>query len=235
MKIRILSNGPGLKEVVETYGHSSEWIPASISGNHDYIIDKAYNNEFTDISESDAFIITGSKYSVYDKKTWILQLEQFIKKIIVSNKPILGICFGHQIIAKCLGGVVEKNSLGWELGSYNLKLTDAGSKSSLFNQFSNNDIVYESHQDVVSKIPPGSVELAYTSKGNQSFKHGKNIYGVQFHPEFSYEVTRKLMDLRLERGIQIDSNELMHSKNSKNILNNFIKIAEEYYNEKTNI
>ena len=45
----------------------------------------------------------------------------------------------------------------------------------------------------------------------------------------------KLMDLRLERGIQIDSNELIHSKNSKNILNNFIKIAEEYYNEKTNI
>ena len=235
MKIRILSNGPGLKEVVEAYGHSSEWIPASISGNHDYIIDKAYNNEFTDISESDVFIITGSKYSVYDNNAWILKLEQFINKIISSNKPILGICFGHQIIAKCLGGFVEKNSLGWELGSYNLKLTSAGSESKLFNQFNNNDIVYESHQDVVSKLPPGSIELAYTSKGNQSFKYGDCIYGVQFHPEFSYEVTRKLMDLRLERGIQIDSNDLVPSKNSKNILNNFIKIAEEFYNEKTNI
>ena len=135
MKIRILSNGPGLKEVVEAHGHSSEWIPASISGNHDYIIDKAYNSEFTDISESDVFIITGSKYSVYDNNAWILELEHFIKEIIAANKPILGICFGHQIIAKCLGGIVEKNALGWELGSYNLKLTDAGSKSNLFNQF----------------------------------------------------------------------------------------------------
>ncbi len=129
-------------------------------------------------------------------------------------------------MASCLGGNVEKNIYGWELGSYKISLTKEGQSNPLFDNFQNNDIAYESHQDVVSSLPVEAVELAYTNKGNQSFCVDGFLYGVQFHPEFSYDVIRKLMDLRIKRGVEIDDKNLIISKNGKNILNNFIDIVQ---------
>ena len=73
--------------------------------------------------------------------------------------------------------------MGWELGSYNISLTRDGVNSQLFRSFNNGDIVYESHQDVVSVLPNDAAELAFSDKGNQSFSYGHKIFGVQFHPE----------------------------------------------------
>ena len=225
MNIIIVSNGPGLKDVVEKFGHSSEWIPQAINDpSINYQVLKAYEGDVCNIDNYDGFIITGSKYSVYDDFDWINELKGFIKSIVSHNKPILGICFGHQILAECLGGKVEPNKLGWELGSYSINLTDEGLKHPLFKNIHDRDIVYESHQDIVSVMPEGAIELAYTEKANQSFSYKNNIFGVQFHPEFSHDVTRALMDIRASKGISLDSNELEKSFNSKNILKNFIKI-----------
>tara|TARA_B100001996_G_scaffold364134_1_gene332904 strand:+ start:852 stop:1544 length:693 start_codon:yes stop_codon:yes gene_type:complete len=226
MNIIILSNGPGLPEVVSLYGHSSQWIPDSINQkNINYTVIKTYDNMPFDYSNADAFIITGSKYSVYDNAKWIDNLKLRIDDIIKLGKPVLGICFGHQLLASCLGGRVEKNVHGWELGSYEISLTKEGRISPLFNSFNNNDVVYESHQDVVLDLPADAVELAYSNKGNQSFSYDDFLYGVQFHPEFSYDVTRKLMDLRLDRGVKIDSDVLLKSINGIKILTNFINIV----------
>ncbi|MBI44709.1 MAG: hypothetical protein CMG66_00925 [Candidatus Marinimicrobia bacterium] len=226
MNIVIVSNGPGLKDVVDKFGHSSEWIPSAINDSTiNYKILKAYEGETCNVKDYDAFIITGSKYSVYDNFEWISNLKIFIDSIISKNKPILGICFGHQILAECLGGKVEKNKLGWELGSYKINLTDNGLIHPLFKGVKDGDIVYESHQDVVSLIPDNAIELAYTEKANQSFAFNDNVFGVQFHPEFSYDVTRELMDIRVLKGISIDSDKLEESLNSKNILVNFINIV----------
>ena len=228
MKISILSCGPGLPEIVSQYGHSSEWIPNSIDNSKiEYKIIKVYEDTNFSINDTDAVIITGSKYSVYDEQKWISYLMDIVKSFIDKNKPILGICFGHQILAACLGGKVIKNSRGWELGSYNVSLTTEGLDSPLFDSVDNNDIFYESHQDVVSMIPEGAVELAFTEKANQSFSYNNVIFGVQFHPEFTYDVTRKLMDLRIKKGILVDSNILDKSVKGKIILNNFIKIVKE--------
>ena len=227
MKIFILSCGPGLPEIVSLYGHSSQWIPDSINNSCiEYTIVKIYDNIDFDYSIADAFIITGSKYSVYDNLAWIADLKKIVNKIIESKIPILGICFGHQLLASCLGGKIEKNIHGWELGSYQISLTKDGKSDPLFNNFHNNDIAYESHQDVVSSLPLKAIELAYTVKGNQSFCFDDFLYGVQFHPEFSHNVTRKLMDLRIKKGIKIDNDNLLISRNGKNILSNYVNIVQ---------
>ena len=222
----IVSCGPGLPEIVRQYGHSSDWIPSIINNdNINFIIKEAYNNDFKIDVKPDAVILTGSKYSVYSNAPWINQLKKFVKKLIDDKNYILGICFGHQILAHCLGAEVKKNSLGWELGSYKIKLSDKGLKNKLFNGFSSEEIVYESHQDTVLNLPPEVDILAYTEKSNQSFSYNDKIYGVQFHPEFSKEVTRKLMDLRIAKGISVDSNILLESEKSSLVLNNFLNIA----------
>ena len=223
----ILSCGPGLPEIVKKYGHSSDWIPNIVKNDKvNFLIKKVYNNDFEIDVKPDAFIVTGSKYSVYDNSPWIKKLKSYIKQLIDNNNYILGICFGHQILAHCLGGEVKKNTLGWELGSYKIHLSKKGLKNKLFYGFNSEEVVYESHQDVVSSLPLEAVELAYTNKGNQSFCVDGFLYGVQFHPEFSYDVIRKLMDLRIKRGVEIDDEDLIASKNGKNILNNFIDIVQ---------
>ena len=226
-KIIILSAGPGLPEIVNEYGHSSEWIPSILSQySIDFQIKKAYKDDFGQIDGVDGWIITGSKYSVYDDIPWIENLQNHLINVFKTNKPVLGICFGHQLIAKTLGGDVIKNNLGWELGSFKIDLSDNGIESKLFRGINNDDYFYESHQDVVAEIPQGSTLLASNQKGNQSFKY-ENIYGVQFHPEFSFEITKKLIDVRLKNGIDIDDNKLIKCNSGERILHNFIQILEE--------
>ena len=223
-KVVILSAGPGLKEIVDKYGHSSDWIPNLLTKyNLDFIVKKTYLNDDLSLDDGDLFIITGSKYSVYDENEWISKLLDFVTLLIKNKKPILGICFGHQVIAKCIGADVVKNELGWELGSYNVSLTDEGKNNQLFEGFNDNDVVYESHQDVVLNLPKDARVLAHTKKSVQSFNYG-NCYGVQFHPEFNWDVTRMLMDLRIKKGINVDSDYLEKSINSHKILQNFIEI-----------
>ena len=224
-KIIILSAGPGLPEVVTKYGHSSEWIPDILSNHQvEFEVKKAYENDFDSISDVDGWIITGSKYSVYDDVDWIKNLQNYIKKILSMNKPILGICFGHQLLAKTLGGVVEKNSLGWELGSYSISLTSKGKKSSLFNNIDDKLIVYESHQDSVTVMPDGAVELAYNQKCTQAFQLYQTLYSVQFHPEFSWDVMKKYVSIRGSTGVPVDDPAVSESQQGHLILHNFIKL-----------
>ena len=222
----ILSNGPGLTEIITKYGHSSDWIPRIINNkNINFTIKKVYENDFNIDLNADAYILTGSKFSIYDDIDWIYKLIDFTKKLIDNQRYILGICFGHQVLAHCLGATVKKNKLGWELGSYKINLTAKGLKNRLFEGFSSQEIVYESHQDTVLNLPSNVDILADSTKSNQSFSYNEKVFGVQFHPEFSKEVTRMLMDLRIAKGISVDSDDLLDSPKSHSVLKNFLNIA----------
>ena len=224
-KIVILSAGPGLQEIVNIYGHSSEWIPNILSNhNLDYVVKKVYEMDKCNLNDGDAWIITGSKYSVYDNHEWIIKLLNFTEKLIKNNKKILGICFGHQILGKALGANVIKNPLGWELGSYDISLTKTGKESILFDGFSDNETVYESHQDVVMNIPDYFNVLANTEKSIQAFEYNSGIYGVQFHPEFSWDIIKKYVSIRSALGVTVDDPSVPESNHGEAVLHNFIDL-----------
>ena len=223
-KITIIINGPGIDEVKSIYGQASDWIKKVLS-NYDLEIKvvKGYEMETLDPEEDSAWIITGSAHSVYDNFEWIDYLRMKLIEMSKAKKPVLGICFGHQLIADTFGGVVKLNSKGWELGSCEIKLTQTGVKNGLFLGLPNPLRVYQSHQDVVLSLPKGAVLLGENEMGIQSFLYKDNFYAVQFHPEFTKIVMEKYLDIRYRKGIISEKPIVNESKYGNIIFNNFIE------------
>ncbi len=221
----ILDCGPSFLEVSQQFGSSPDWI-MELLHNKDCRFKwvKSYERENVVHTEGDAWIITGSPRSVYDELDWMLDMEDKIRNAQHHNKPVLGICFGHQLIAKSFGGRVELNPNGWELGAYPIELTERGLKSSILSGFNNHSIVYQSHGDCVTVLPENAVELALNNKGNQAFIIHKNMYGVQFHPEFSWDIIKKYVSVRSASGVIIDDPSVPQSNQGKSALHNFIDL-----------
>lgn len=230
MKLLIISAGPGMDEIRDIYGHAIDWISSFLNDKSlDISINHIYKNENFNHSEYDAWIITGSASSVLDSNQWISTLKDKIIYAYNNSIPILGICFGHQIISSALGGKVEKNKKGWELGSFKVNFNRYGRDSLLFKNIDFNDYFYFSHEDIVLKLPQDAIELASNNMGLQSYSINNKIYGVQFHPEFSLEIAQKYVQIRYNKGIISSFNHIHKSKTSYKVISNFIDIVKENY------
>lgn len=177
-----------------------------------------------DINENDAWIITGSECSTYDNYDWLAFFKKLLLKRINSNKPILGICFGHQLLVDVLNGKVKKNPKGWEVGYSSISLTEDGCKSSLFSKFPEVFNVAETHQDIVVELPDECTKLAENKMGIQSFQYKEKIFGVQFHPEFDNLIMDAYIKMRHKNNINILYPKSKDISISHNIFNNFIKL-----------
>ena len=221
----IFDCGPSLLEVSQQFGCAPDWIMELLQNKEcRFKWVKSYEQETVDHTEGDAWIITGSPRSVYDELDWMLDIEEKIRNAQHHNKPVLGICFGHQLIAKSFGGRVEFNPQGWELGAYPIELTERGVKSRILSGFNNHSIVYESHADCVTVLPENAVELALNNKGNQAFTIHENMHGVQFHPEFSWDIIKKYVSVRSASGVIVDDPSVPESNEGKAVLHNFIDL-----------
>ena len=223
--VLITDCGPSLSNVSKHFGFAPEWIMESLKNKGcSFTWVKPYNGDKIQSNNADAWIITGSPHSVYDGTDWMVDIEEEMKNIQSSHIPVLGICFGHQLIAKSFGGKVELNPNGWELGAYPVQITAAGKKSQLFSGIENYAIVYESHQDSVTILPENAIEFARNNKGNQAFIIHDYFYGVQFHPEFSWEVIKMYASIRSAEGVTVDDPSVPESTEGKLILHNFINL-----------
>jgi GMP synthase-like glutamine amidotransferase len=147
-----------------------------------------------DINEVDAYIISGSKSSVYDPEPWIKKLLNFVETLHNRQKKTVGICFGHQIIASALGGKTEKAAAGWGLGVKPTILNSAAKEAGLTGASIN--LLY-SHQDQVTVPAPGSTLLASTDICPVAMiSIGEHILTFQGHPEFSHSYAKALYTLR---------------------------------------
>ncbi|KAI8904455.1 class I glutamine amidotransferase-like protein, partial [Gorgonomyces haynaldii] len=147
--------------------------------------------------EYDSYIITGSRYSAYEDVEWIHKLKQFVRDLDKKGAKIVGICFGHQIVAEALGGKVSKNPGGWEIGWTRLKLNDDGKRV-----FGREWLdIQEMHQDHVSVVPPGFTVLGATAICPVQVMQKSNIVTLQGHPEFKHEFVKQLISIRTNKGI----------------------------------
>ncbi len=159
------------------------------------VLDGVFPNS---IDDADAWLITGSRFGAYEDHDWIPPLEAFIREIYASGKPMVGICFGHQVIAQALGGKVEKFSGGWSVGrvEYDLDKSVFGPLASVSND---STALMAFHQDQVIEPPADAKNV-----GSSDFcKHAALLYGnrmltIQPHPEFDKHFVQGLLETRGE-------------------------------------
>ncbi|KAJ3158240.1 hypothetical protein HDU86_002949 [Geranomyces michiganensis] len=154
-----------------------------------------------DISKFSAFILTGSKYSAYEDLDWINNLKRFMQRVDAeSTAKVVGVCFGHQIVAEALGGKVTKNPAGWEVGWTPTILNPFGETT--LNTGVKVHNVHQMHQDHVSVLPPGFKVLASTDKCPiQMAVRGDRYLTIQGHPEFTAGVVTEIVKARQAAGI----------------------------------
>ena len=155
-------------------------------------------NDFpSTLNECDAYLITGSKTGVYDDKSWIKQLKSFIQLAYKGAVKLVGLCFGHQILAEALGGKAEKSEKGWGVGAMTSK--SVAHADWMTEKLETICLLY-SHQDQVTQLPPTAKTL-FSSEFCQfgAFYIPHKILAFQGHPEFTIDYCHRLMFLRQER------------------------------------
>jgi GMP synthase-like glutamine amidotransferase len=147
-----------------------------------------------DIDEVDAYLITGSKSSVYEDKPWIAALVDFVRELDRRRKKIVGICFGHQLVAQALGGKTEKSPKGWGVG---LHTHSFAIQPDWHDQGEAAFDILVSHQDQVVENASGARVLASSEFcENAVCQVGEHILTFQGHPEFVPSYSREIMEFR---------------------------------------
>jgi GMP synthase (glutamine-hydrolysing) len=140
-------------------------------------------------------IISGSHGPVWEEKEWIPPLMDLIREMHAKGGWLLGVCFGHQAIGHALGGTVELNPRGREMGTVPVYLTEEGKKHPLLAGFRSGDMASLAHRTHVSRLPGGAVRLAFNRMTpNQAFAIGRT-FGYQPHPELTPRHLRMMTDL----------------------------------------
>ncbi|KAJ3016188.1 hypothetical protein HKX48_004171 [Thoreauomyces humboldtii] len=148
--------------------------------------------EPSDIHAFDAYVLTGSKFSAYEQIEWIVRLKTLVQRIDRETKAkVVGICFGHQIVAEALGGKVVKNPAGWEVGWTRIELTKEGV------DVLETEKTVLMHQDHVSIPPTGFKVLSSTVTCPIQMMIKEDRYlTIQGHPEFTANVVREIVKAR---------------------------------------
>ncbi|WP_456389816.1 type 1 glutamine amidotransferase [Profundibacter sp.] len=193
MKIGILVCGHAIDEVAKTHGDYGDWFVTLLAGNgFTFDIYNVVDMEFpASIENADGWLLTGSRHGAYEDHPFIPPLEGFVREAYAASVPMVGICFGHQLIAQALGGKVEKYKGGWAVGRQDYTFEGHGPVA--LNAW---------HQDQVMQLPKDARVIA----GNDFCKYaglvyGDRVYTVQPHPEFSNEVIAEYVELRRDPAI----------------------------------
>lgn len=199
MKIGILVTGHPPDELYGEFGTYDGMFRALLGGNG--FTFETYNvvdGEFpasTDAAEG--WVITGSRHGAYEDHAWIPPLENLIRAIRDKGQPLIGVCFGHQIIAQALGGKVEKFTGGWAVGRTDY---DLDGQTVTLNAW---------HQDQVVALPDGArVTGTNDFCRNAMVAYGDTIWTVQAHPEYGDRFIQGLIETR---GKGVVPDELMQA------------------------
>lgn len=234
--ILLIKTGATLDPISAGHGDFEDWfaaglVPASVS-----LVEVFRQQSLpaldTLAGEYSGIVITGSAAMVSDRADWSERTAGWLKQAVASGIPVLGVCYGHQLLAHALGGRVGANPRGRQIGTVRARLLPAAHGDPLLGFLPPQFTAQASHSEIVLALPRGAERLAVSPKDdNFALRFSENAWGVQFHPEFSAAVTGEYIRLRTDalRSEGLDPQGLMtgleQTEQARAVLRQFMKIA----------
>ena len=196
-RLLIIKAGRKLPSLARTPGDFEDWMLAGMRWPaQDTMSVSVFKGEsLPKLDAVCAAVVTGSAAMVTDHEDWIERSARWLADAVVSDMPVLGICFGHQLLAYALGGAVADNPRGLEVGTVPLTLTENAGSDPLFRHLGADAAVHNTHRQIVTRLPAGAECLARTQMdAYHAFRLRSHAWGVQFHPEFDAEISRAYVE-----------------------------------------
>jgi len=228
----LIKTGSSFEEIIQRHGDFEQLflaamgdVPATVD-----IID-AQQSPLPALSDYDGVLITGSHSMVSDHEAWSDALLPAIREMAERQLPVLGICYGHQLIAEALGGSAGYHPEGAEIGTCPVQLTEAGQADPLLGTLPVTFNAHLTHSQSALTLPDNAVLLACNDyEPHQAFRVNNNIWGVQFHPEFTAGVNRIYFDKQLEKlealGRDIDTlrEQICETTEANTLIRRFVEL-----------
>lgn len=194
MKIGLLETGEPPGDLLETFGGYASMFEALLGPDYVYRVYDVQRGQLPEHpAENNAYVVTGSSAGVYDPLPWIEPLKAFLRQAR-GEAALVGVCFGHQVMAEAFGGKVVKSEKGWGIGLQAYEVVDVAPWMDPVASVA----VPASHQDQVVERPPRARVLAgsaFTPYGILSYDDARAI-SMQFHPEFDPAYAKALIAAR---------------------------------------
>jgi GMP synthase (glutamine-hydrolysing) len=207
----IVKTGGTYPDMVSRFGDFEDWFIARMdrSAAPIEIVSPFLGQSLPSVASLGGIVITGSHAMVTDRHPWSEKTAGWIKQAVDAQIPVLGICYGHQLLAWALGGVVGDNPAGMEFGTVSIRLNQHGRQDPLFAGLPARLAVHSCHRQSVLQLPVGATALASSDMDpHPAFAIGQRAWGLQFHPEFNTRILRRYIqrfasDLRAQ-GDDVD-------------------------------
>ncbi len=201
-KLLIMKTGSAEPGVRARRGDFEDWITGGMrmAGVDVLVVDVREGAPLPDSDAVRGVVITGSAAFASEREPWSADAEEWLRPVAVSGTPVLGICYGHQLLAQALGGRVGPNPQGREMGTVTVDLGAAvRAGDPLLGHLPETAIVQASHIESVLSLPDGATRLGFNAADeNHAFRYGPRAWGVQFHPEFDADVMRGYVEERAD-------------------------------------
>lgn len=230
MAITIIETGSPPESVLARCGQTADWFLAALAkiGKKADVIRPYLGEKLPEPVSVTAAIITGSWSMVTDREEWSERIAEWIRKAMPFDIPLFGVCYGHQLMAHALGGIVGDNPAGGETGLADIELTQAGKRNLLLDNFPENFPACVFHRQSVLKPPKDCDILAVSKKDRcQILRYGTSAFSVQFHPEFTSEIIESACETINTKPDSFSIMAIQETNWPLKLLHNFCRIAED--------
>jgi GMP synthase (glutamine-hydrolysing) len=232
-QIALIKTGCTIEQIKPSHADFEDWF-ADGMGVSDLLQIDVFRHESLPAPENLAgIVITGSPAMVSARLDWSERTARWLRQAVQRNTKVLGVCYGHQLLAHALGGIAGPNPAGRQIGTIDSQLIDNMDNDPLLGHLPKQFSAQTSHAEVVLDLPPGAQRLATSPlDDNFAIRFAENAWGVQFHPEFSAPVMSDYIhyradDLR-EEGLnpeQLKAN-VTETEEAGSVLRKFVELLQ---------
>jgi GMP synthase (glutamine-hydrolysing) len=231
-QIVLIKTGCTVEQIQPRHGDFEKWFAEGMGVSNLLQVDVFRHQPFPDTKNLSGIVITGSPAMVSDRQDWSESTADWLAKVVPTGIPILGVCYGHQLLAHALGGRAGPNPNGRQIGTITSQLIDNYENDPLIGHLPVRFSAQASHSEVVLELPPGAERLAISPlDDNFAIRFAENVWGVQFHPEFNAQIMSDYIRYRADdlRGEGLNPADLQKkvtdTEEASSVLRKFVDIC----------